>query len=160
MYLILGILKHMVLVDFVTLPTVWSNVHWGPANIIIYLIIMVVWQLHNQITYPNIHSSWRRNALPPLGEANEKFVDIALAHIKYTLSAWLVVVYFSKRFLAIELINEHKYSLYPSSMYSCSIDHIMEHEFCHLGCLAVSEKFLKRRNFCLSMLLFGLVFMG
>ena len=78
---------------------------------------MVVWQLHNQITYPNIHSSWRRNALPPLGEANEKFVDIALAHIKYTLSAWLVVVYFSKRFLAIELINGHKYSLYSRNAY-------------------------------------------
>ena len=89
--------------------------HWGPANI--YLIIMVVWQLHNQITYPNIHSSWRQNALPPLGEGNEKFVDIALAHIKYTLSAWLVVVYFSKRFLAIELINGHKYSLYSRNAY-------------------------------------------
>ena len=46
----------------------------------------------------------------------------------------------------------------PSSIYSCSIDHILEHEFCHLGCWAVSEKFLKRRNFCLSMLLFGVVF--
>ena len=48
----------------------------------------------------------------------------------------------------------------PSSIYSCSIDHILEHEFCHLGCWAalwaVSEKFLKRRNFCLSML--GVVF--
>ena len=42
----------------------------------------------------------------------------------------------------------------PSSIYSCSIDHILEHEFCHLVCWAVSEKFLKRRNFCLSMLLF------
>ena len=54
------------------------------------------------------------------------------------------------------------YSRVPSSIYSCSIDHILEHEFCHLGCWAalwaVSEKFLKRRNFCLSMLLFGVVF--
>ena len=25
----------------------------------------------------------------------------------------------------------------PSSIYSCSIDHILEHEFCHLGCWAV-----------------------
>ena len=48
--------------------------------------------------------------------------------------------------------------LRPSSIYSCSIGHIWEHEFCHLGCWAVSEKFLKRRNFCLSMLLFGVVF--
>ena len=46
----------------------------------------------------------------------------------------------------------------PSSIYSCSIDHILEHEFCHLGCWAVKGKFLKRRNFCLSMLLFGVVF--
>ena len=45
-----------------------------------------------------------------------------------------------------------------SSIYSCSIGHIWEHEFCHLGCWAVKGKFLKRRNFCLSMLLFGLVF--
>ena len=55
-----------------------------------------------------------------------------------------------------------KYVYLPSSIYSCSIDHILEHEFCHLGCWAplwaVSEKFLKRRNFCLSMLLFGVVF--
>ena len=46
----------------------------------------------------------------------------------------------------------------PSSIYSCSIGHIWEHEFCHLGCWAVKGKFLKRRNFCLSMLLFGVVF--
>ena len=44
----------------------------------------------------------------------------------------------------------------PSSIYSCSIGHILEHEFCHLGCWAVSEKFLKRRNFCL---LFGVDFL-
>ena len=25
----------------------------------------------------------------------------------------------------------------PSSIYSCSIGHIWEHEFCHLGCWAV-----------------------
>ena len=36
----------------------------------------------------------------------------------------------------------------PSSIYSCSIGHILEHEVCHLGCWAVKEKFLKRRNFC------------
>ena len=46
----------------------------------------------------------------------------------------------------------------PSSIYSCSIGHILEHEFCNLGCWAVKEKFLKRRNFCLSMLLFGVFF--
>jgi len=49
--------------------------------------------------------------------------------------------------------------LNPSSIYSCSIGHIWEHEFCHLGCWAVKGKFLKRRNFCLSMLLFGVVFL-
>ena len=37
----------------------------------------------------------------------------------------------------------------PSSIYSCSIDPILEHEFCHLGCWAIKRKFLKRRNFCL-----------
>ena len=47
---------------------------------------------------------------------------------------------------------------HPSSIYSCSIDHILEQEFCRLGCWAVSGKFLKRRNFCLSMQLFGVVF--
>ena len=46
----------------------------------------------------------------------------------------------------------------PSSIYSCYIGHIWEHKFCHLGCWAVSEKILKRRNVCLSMLLFGVVF--
>ena len=46
----------------------------------------------------------------------------------------------------------------PSSIYSCSIGHIWEHEICHLGCWAVSEKFLKWRNFCLSVQLFGVVF--
>ena len=30
----------------------------------------------------------------------------------------------------------------PSSIYSCSISHILEHEICHLGCWAVKEKFL------------------
>ena len=48
----------------------------------------------------------------------------------------------------------------PSSIYSCSIDHIWEHEFCHLGCWAVSENFLKRRNFCLSKQLFEVFFSG
>ena len=47
---------------------------------------------------------------------------------------------------------------HPSSIYSCSIEHILEHELCHLGCWAVSEKFLKPRNFCLGKQLFGVVF--
>ena len=46
----------------------------------------------------------------------------------------------------------------PSSIYSCSIGHIWEHEFCHLGSLGRIRKFLKRRNFCFSMLLFEVVF--
>ena len=46
----------------------------------------------------------------------------------------------------------------PSSIYSCSIRHIWEHEFCHLGCWAVKEKFLKWRNFCLSKQLFEVIF--
>ena len=46
----------------------------------------------------------------------------------------------------------------PSSIYSCSIGHILEHDFCHLGCWAVKGKFLKRPNFCLSMLLFWPIF--
>jgi len=48
--------------------------------------------------------------------------------------------------------------LAPSSIYSCSIGHILEYVFCHLGCWAVKGKFLKRRNFCLSMQLFWVVF--
>ena len=43
----------------------------------------------------------------------------------------------------------------PSSIYSCSIDRILEYVFCHLGCWAVKGKFLKRPNFYLSTLLFG-----
>ena len=46
----------------------------------------------------------------------------------------------------------------PSSICSWSIGHIWEHEFCHLGCWVVKEKFLKRRNFCLSKQLFEVVF--
>ena len=46
----------------------------------------------------------------------------------------------------------------PSYIYSCSINHILEHEFCHLSCCAVREKIPKLRNFCLSMLLLGMVF--
>ena len=48
--------------------------------------------------------------------------------------------------------------LNPSSIYSCSIGHIWEHEFCHLGCWAVKRKFLKQPNFCLSKQLFEVVF--
>ena len=51
-----------------------------------------------------------------------------------------------------------KFHLVPSSIYSCSIGHIWEHEFCHLGSLGRIKKFLKRWNFCLSMLLFEVVF--
>ena len=43
-------------------------------------------------------------------------------------------------------------------IYSCSLGHIWEHEFCHLGWWAVKGKFLKQPNFCLNMLLFGVVF--
>ena len=51
----------------------------------------------------------------------------------------------------------HLIDISPCSIYSCSIRHIWEHEICHLGCWA-EEKFLKQRNFCLSMLLFLVVF--
>ena len=54
--------------------------------------------------------------------------------------------------------NSILYSHRPSFIYSCSIGHIWEHEFCHLGSLGRIRKFLKRRNFCLSMLLFEVVF--
>ena len=40
------------------------------------------------------------------------------------------------------------HGLVPSSIYSCSIDHIWDHEFCHSGSLGRIRKFLKRRNFC------------
>ena len=52
----------------------------------------------------------------------------------------------------------NKIYFHPSSIYSCSKGHIWEHEFCHLDCWAVMEKFLERRKFCLSVLLFGVVF--
>ena len=41
--------------------------------------------------------------------------------------------------------------------YPSSIEYIWDHEFCHLGCWAVKEKFLKRRNFCSSKQLFEVV---
>ena len=44
--------------------------------------------------------------------------------------------------------EDEDFGIVPSSIYSCSIGHILEHDFCHLGCWAVKEKFLKRRNFC------------
>ena len=52
-----------------------------------------------------------------------------------------------------------------NSICSCSKDHILEHEFCHLGCWAVSkqavsEKILKRWNFCYFLGCFFHVFMG
>ena len=50
------------------------------------------------------------------------------------------------------------YGIYPSSIYSSSIGHILEHEICHLGCWAGKGKFLKRWNFCLSKQLFEVVF--
>ena len=62
------------------------------------------------------------------------------------------------KFIITVIMSDGLFGLYPSSIYSCSIGHIWEHEFCHLGCWAVSEKFLKRRNFCLSMQLFVVVF--
>ena len=33
-----------------------------------------------------------------------------------------------------------QHTLLPSFIYSCSIGHILEHEFCHLGCWAVLGK--------------------
>ena len=50
------------------------------------------------------------------------------------------------------------FTVRPSSIYSCSIGHILEHEICHLGCWAGKGKFLKRRNFCISKQLFEVVF--
>ena len=37
----------------------------------------------------------------------------------------------------------------PSSIYSCSIGHILEHEFCHLGCWALLEKISETTEFLL-----------
>ena len=55
-------------------------------------------------------------------------------------------------------VSKNQNGFMPRSIYSCSIGHILEHKFCHLGCWAEKENFLKRRNFCLSMLLFGVFF--
>ena len=33
----------------------------------------------------------------------------------------------------------------PISIYSCSIDHILEHKFCHLGCWAVSRQYISEK---------------
>ena len=55
------------------------------------------------------------------------------------------------------------FGVIPSSIYSCSISHIWEHEFCHLGFWAIKGKFLKRQNFCLKCYFLGSllhVFMG
>ena len=58
----------------------------------------------------------------------------------------------------LTLSQKEKDAFMPSSIYSCSIGHILEHEICHLGCWAGKGKFLKRRNFCLSKQLFEVVF--
>ena len=69
------------------------------------------------------------------------------------------MVMFDTDSILIRLTMQKKHQhVNPSSIYSCSIGLIFKHEFCHLGCWAVSEKFLKRRNFCLSMQLFGVIF--
>ena len=68
-------------------------------------------------------------------------------------------MYISARHLYLfEVMLRFEASLMPSSTYSCSIGHILEHEICHLGCWAGKGKFLKRRNFCLSKQLFEVVF--
>ena len=80
----------------------------------------------------------------------------------YNISLCILDNMKAKKIFFIVGILKIRTRLYPSSIYSCSIGHIWEHEFCHLGCWAalwaVSEKFLKQQNFCLSMLLFGVVF--
>ena len=57
-----------------------------------------------------------------------------------------------------QLISKCIFGIFPSSIYSYSICRILEYFFCHLGCWSVKRKFLKRRNFCLSMKLFEVVF--
>ena len=46
--------------------------------------------------------------------------------------------------VSTELIGRHSHkkvnNYNPSSIYNCSIGHILEHEFCHLGCWAVLWK--------------------
>ena len=53
------------------------------------------------------------------------------------LRLWVLNIYGNDKYATIGLV--------PSSIYSCSIGHIWEHEFCHLGCWAVKEKFWNDR---------------
>ena len=74
--------------------------------------------------------------------------------VRFKVQIVTKVIFNAKDYIVLTL----GFTVYPSSIYSCSIGHIWKHEFCHLGCWAVKGKFLKRPNFCLSMLLFGVVF--
>ena len=80
----------------------------------------------------------------------------------YSMGILHIIDFWRNFWFTFYSVGHHRLYRNPSSIYSCSIDHILEHGFCHLGCWAVlqavSEKFLKRRNFSLSMLLFGVVF--
>ena len=55
------------------------------------------------------------------------------------------------RQIRASLLSESLYAfaLDPSSIYSCSIVHILEHEFCHLGCWALLEKISETTEFVL-----------
>ena len=82
----------------------------------------------------------------------------------WTVSIWLCIFSSCHIWMGFFLLHEpmqHLFSCYPlenswspSSIYSCFIGHIWDHEFYHLGCWAVKGKFLKQRNFCLSTLIY------
>ena len=98
----------------------------------------------------------------------QSYITFSLSNLKlYTINCCLLTTFVKNKNTAnIYSVQNTVFSFTvytsncqnPSSIYSCFIDNIWEHEFCQLGCWAVKWKFLKRRNFCLSMLLFGMLF--
>ena len=101
-------------------------------------------------------SSFLKGAPPATLIPGEWFVNFLLEATpwKCFMHHWTISPSTSSKVSLAISIKSFQIGVDPSSIYSCSIDHILEHEFCHLGCWAalwaVCEKFLKRRNFCLS----------
>ena len=77
-------------------------------------------------------------------------IYLEINHLKSTLGLWVENP-------TIAITQKALFRNFWSSIYSCFLSHILESEFCHLGHLGSNKKFLKRRNFCLSMLLFEVI---
>ena len=70
-----------------------------------------------------------------------KFDNLLQPESQNILNQWLVTFYDYRRTgRALIWYQSDAMGCKPSSIYSCSIDHILEHKFCRLGCWAVGSK--------------------